>query len=115
MNNVEIISENDGDVVVVYLKGQALDASNVQRFRTETTPLFDDAKNFIFIFQDLKFVDSSGIGALLSCLRRAHAAGGDVRLAELQPGVKQLFELVRMNRLFEIFETFADARASYSG
>jgi anti-sigma B factor antagonist len=67
----------------------------------------------VFIFRDLKFVDSSGIGALLSCLRRAHAAGGDVKLAELQPGVKQLFELVRMNRLFEIFETLADARQSF--
>ena len=114
MNNVEITSKTDGDVIVVYLKGQALDASNVQRFRSETTSLFDDGKNFVFIFQDLKFVDSSGIGALLSCLRRAHAAGGDVKLAELQPGVKQLFELVRMNRLFEIFETLEDARESFA-
>jgi anti-sigma B factor antagonist len=114
MNNVEISSAADGDIVIVYLKGQALDASNVQRFRAETSPIFDGAKNFVFVLKDLKFVDSSGIGALLSSLRKAHAVGGDVKLAELQAGVKQLFELVRMNRLFEMFETVEDAKASFA-
>ena len=99
--------------MVVYLSGAALDVSNVQRFRAETTSLFESEKNFILNLKDLKFVDSSGIGALLSCLRKAHAAGGDVKLAELPPNVRSLFELVRMDRLFEIFETKAEAAASF--
>lgn len=115
MNTVEIKSQKENGIVTVTLSGQALDASNVQRFRAETAPLFDDEKNFVFVLHDLKFVDSSGIGALLSCLRRAHANGGDVKIAELQPNVRSLFELVRMNRLFEIFETRQDAAASFQG
>jgi len=113
MNTVEIKSQTDGEIVSVFLSGQALDASNVQRFRAETAELFQYSKNFVFVFRDLKFIDSSGIGALLSCLRKAHNVGGDVKLAELPANVRALFELVRMNRLFEIFPTREDALASF--
>lgn len=113
MNTVEITSEKIGDILCVYLKGSALDASNVSRFRHETAHLFQDNANFVFELGGLEFVDSSGIGALLSCLRKAHSAGGNVKIAALQSGVRSLFELVRMNRLFEIFETKDDALASF--
>lgn len=113
MNNVEVTTVNEGGIVSVFLSGQALDVSNVQRFRTETTSLFDNEKNFILVLRDLKFVDSSGIGALLSCLRKAHANGGDVKLAELPVNVRSLFELVRMDRLFEIYNTREEAIASF--
>lgn len=114
MNNVEIRTERHDNAVVVNLVGQALDASNVGRFRTETEGLFEADKNFVIVLKDLKFVDSSGIGALLSCLRRANASGGDVRLAELPANVRSLFEMVRMNRLFEMFDTREDAIASFA-
>jgi anti-sigma B factor antagonist len=113
LSNVEIKSQKEGNAVTVFLSGAALDASNVQRFRVETTSLFESEKNFVLILKDLKFVDSSGIGALLSCLRKAHASGGDVKLAELPQNVRQLFELVRMDRLFEIFETREEALRSF--
>ncbi|RYG34242.1 anti-sigma factor antagonist [bacterium] len=113
MNNVEIKTDRSESATVVNLVGQALDASNVARFRTETEGLFDDEGKFVIVLKDLKFVDSSGIGALLSCLRRANAAGGDVVLAELPANVRSLFEMVRMNRLFQIFGTKEEALASF--
>jgi anti-sigma B factor antagonist len=113
MNSVQITSHKDGGIVTVYLSGQALDASNVQRFRHDTATMFDNEKFFVFVLKDLKFVDSSGIGALLSCLRKAHANGGDVKLAEVPDNVKSLFELVRMDRLFEIFATKEDAAVTF--
>jgi anti-sigma B factor antagonist len=113
MSNVEVRSLKESGVSVVYLSGQALDASNVQRFRTETTSLFDAEKYLVFVLRDLKFVDSSGIGALLSCLRKAHALGGSVKLAELPMNVRQLFELVRMDRLFEIYDAKEKAIDSF--
>ncbi|CAN5670211.1 STAS domain-containing protein [soil metagenome] len=114
MNNVEIKTERHDNAVVVNLVGQALDASNVARFRSETEGLFEEDKNFVVVLKELKFVDSSGIGALLSCLRRANSAGGDVRLAELPANVRSLFEMVRMNRLFEIFDTQDEALNSFA-
>jgi anti-sigma B factor antagonist len=113
MNSVQITSTKDGGIVSVYLSEQALDASNVQRFRHETASMFDNEKYFIFVLKDLKFVDSSGIGALLSCLRKAHGNGGDMKLAEVPDNVKSLFELVRMDRLFELFDTKDAAAASF--
>lgn len=114
MNTVEITSEKEGDVTCVYLKGQALDAGSVTRFRQSTAPLLESDKDFVFVMRDLKFVDSSGIGALLGCLRKANSEGGNVKICELQPNVRALFDLVRMNRLFEIFDTKQDAVASFT-
>lgn len=113
MNSVQVTTETENGIVSVYLNGQALDASNVQRFRSDVASLFESERNFVLVLKDLKFVDSSGIGALLSCLRKSHANGGDVKLAELPANVRSLFELVRMDRLFDIYPTRTDAIDSF--
>lgn len=91
------------EVVVISVSGEALDASNVMRFKTEVSEYLESNPKVVFDFGRLRFIDSSGIGALLSCLRKVNASGGDIRIAELQPNVASLFELVRMNRLLQVF------------
>jgi anti-sigma B factor antagonist len=112
--SVEIKSVKRGDVVVVEVYGDALDASNVQEFRTDVSHSVDGQKDIVFDLSGIKFVDSSGIGALLSVLRKTNALSGDVKLCNLQPNVKSLFDLVRMTRLFETFDTVDEAVASFS-
>lgn len=57
----------------------------------------------------LQFVDSSGLGAILSCLRELNKRDGDLSLCGLTKPVRTLFELVRMHRVFEIFNTREEA------
>ena len=57
----------------------------------------------------LRFVDSSGMGAMLSCLRQLSAKGGDLKLCGMSKQVRGLFELVRMHRIFEIYGTREEA------
>jgi len=64
-------------------------------------------------FQRLQFVDSSGLGVLLSCLRDLHGRGGDLRLFGMTRPVRSLFELVRMHRVFEIYNTREEAVRSF--
>ena len=45
------------------------------------------------------FIDSSGLGALIGCLKMARQAGGDLRIACVQPQVKMVLELTSMNRV----------------
>jgi anti-sigma B factor antagonist len=51
----------------------------------------------------LEFVDSSGLSVLVSAVKAARRAGGDVVLCELRPQVQALVELTRLHELFEIF------------
>lgn len=111
--SVEISTVKRGNVVVVEVSGDALDASNVQQFRADVSRSVDGQNEIVLDLAGVKFVDSSGIGALLSVLRKTNALSGDVKLCNLQPNVKSLFELVRMTRLFETFDSADEAVASF--
>jgi len=110
---MQIITEQIEDVTIALLNGELLDASNSKEFKTLATPLLVEEAKLIFDLSNLKFVDSSGLGALLSCLRQVHAAGGELKLCGMIKPVRALFELVRMHRVFEIFNTRNEALRSY--
>jgi len=61
----------------------------------------------------IEFIDSTGLGALVSCLRQAHSTGGEIKLVGLTKSARALFELVRMHRVFEVFNSSAEAITSY--
>jgi anti-sigma B factor antagonist len=101
------------DVLVIELREDNLDASNVREFRDAVRSLMQERTHVVLDLAGVKFVDSSGLGALVSCLRQANALKGDLRLCELSRNVRALFELMRMHRVFTIHETRADAVASF--
>jgi anti-sigma B factor antagonist len=111
---MQLITNQIDQVIVTYINAEALDASNAKDFKLQISPwIVADAK-LIFDLSCLKFVDSSGLGALLSCLRQLNAVGGDLKLCGMVKPVRALFELVRMHRVFEIFNTQDEALRSYA-
>lgn len=52
--------------------------------------------------RDIQFIDSSGIGVLLSIYRKLPDAGADVTLRNVQPGVLAVLELLRLHRIFKV-------------
>jgi anti-sigma B factor antagonist len=61
----------------------------------------------------LNFVDSSGCGAILSCLRQMTAKGGDLKITGLQNQVRTLFEMIRLHRIIDIHDSRDEAIRSY--
>ncbi|MBP2654291.1 MAG: rsbV [Firmicutes bacterium] len=57
---------------------------------------------FVMEMADLEYIDSSGLGVLVAINKRAIQAGGSVTLAGMRGVVKELFELTRLDRVFEI-------------
>jgi anti-sigma B factor antagonist len=101
------------DVLVLELREDNLDASNVRAFREAAQALMRERTRIVLDLAGVKFIDSSGLGALISCLRQANGRKGDFRLCEMSRNVRALFELMRMHRVFSIHETRADAVASF--
>lgn len=62
----------------------------------------DELENIDFDCSALDFVDSSGLGALISMQKLANSRGGKLRLISPKPTVIQLLELTRLHRVFEI-------------
>ena len=102
---MEITKETADGVTVVTPHGEYLIAGNVDDFRHDITPVLEDNPQVVFDMTHLQFVDSSGIGAFLSCLRRVNAAGGDLKMYGISKQVYSVFQITRMHRIFDIFDT----------
>ena len=95
--------------LVIDLQEKILDARTSRDFRREIEKQLTSHKQVVLDLSALTFVDSSGLGALLSCLRQVSGTGGDLKLCALTTQVRAVFQLVRMHRLFDIYNTQAEA------
>ena len=100
--------EKMGNVAVVALLGE-LDASKARQFKRDIAPVLEANSKVVFDVSQLRFVDSSGLGAILSCLRQLNARGGDLKLCGLSPSVRAPFALVRMHTILKIYSTKDEA------
>ena len=103
----------DGGTLVVRQLGQFGKDFN-RAFREAMQALIKDKTRVVLDMSHLKFVDSSGLGALISCLRDTNGRKGDFRLSNMSRSVLALFELMRMHRVFSIHETAEGAVSSFS-
>lgn len=97
-----VMSEKDGSVVV-RLKEERLDAFIADDFKSELKRLYESGKNDVLIdMEDVRFIDSSGLGVFVSIQRVANVHHGSLRLAGVRSQVESMFELTRLNRMLHI-------------
>jgi anti-sigma B factor antagonist len=106
---MEITVEKAGDIAVAEVPVDELDASNSPEFKRDMAPVLQANTKLVLDLSRLRFVDSSGLGAMLSCLRQLSAKNGDLKLCGLSKQVRAAFELVRMHRIFDIAGTREEA------
>jgi len=101
---LEIIqTKQDGDGVCLALKG-VVNIQTAVDFRRQLKPLLDNAKQSIHIdLSDVKFIDSAGLATLVEGLQWSRAAEGrHFVLSGLSDGVRDIFELAKLDTVFEI-------------
>ena len=103
-----IAFEKLGDMTVAVVPMEELDASNSAEFKREVAPLLAETRRVVFDLSRLRFVDSSGLGAFISCLRQMRARDGEMKLCGMSNQVRAAFELVRLNQAFDIRSTAAE-------
>lgn len=107
------VKEADGATVVA-LSGR-LDAVTAPEIKAKLQELIATGSvRIVLNLRKLTFIDSSGLGALVSCLRRCVAGGGDLSAAEVPQFAQSIFELTRLTRVFRIFESEQQAIAGMS-
>ncbi|MFZ4478376.1 MAG: STAS domain-containing protein [Rhodoferax sp.] len=103
----------DNDVLVIELNEENLDASNAREFRDAVQGMMHERTKVVLDMSGVKFVDSSGLGALISCLRLLNGRRGDFKLCAMSKTVRALFELMRMHRVFNIHDSRGEAVRSF--
>ena len=111
---MEIVVDKIGSIAVAAVPVDELDASNAEEFKRDIAPVLQANNKLVLDLGRLRFVDSSGLGAMLSCLRQLSAKSGDLKLSGMSKQVRALFELVRMHRIFDIYGTKEEAARAFS-
>jgi len=89
---------------VLFVKDERIDAHNSAELKDLILHMIEQGQvNLVVQMENVRFVDSSGLGALLSGFKHAEAKSGKLSLSNLQNQVLSMFELTRLNRVFEIY------------
>ena len=102
-----------GDVVIVEIEGQLI-VSNRQELKQRVLDEAEaGARKFLVDFGRTGYIDSAGLGVLVSLAKRLRELGGDLRLANLNDDLQTLFELTKLDTLFAIARTSEEALAAF--
>jgi anti-sigma B factor antagonist len=104
----------DQFIMKVQAQGETLNVSGIKELGAAISQVFRDEvkgamnevhKNIEIDLSETMFVDSCGLGALISLHKTTCNRNGTVRLLNPTPPVQQILELTRMHRIFEIINT----------
>lgn len=70
-------------------------------------------KNILLDFEGVSYIDSAGLGELVSCNALVDARGGDVKLVHLQKKIRGLLQITKLITIFETFEDENEAVLSF--
>jgi len=110
---MKVTKEECRGVLVFTLDGR-FDAYRAQGLRQELLEAIDQDNGRVIVdLSKVTLVDSQGLSALVTGMKRARQKGGDLRLVGLPSSVRIVFELTRLDRAFEILDTVSAAINSF--
>jgi len=102
-----------GPVIVMELP-EKLNHVEAKTFLNELQPLLEmDHPSIVLDCSQIKHMDSAGVEMLLYCLEQAMKRDGDLKLAAVSSASAVIMELMRVDRLFEVFESTEEAVRSF--
>ena len=102
---MSVILEQAGAATVATPMEECVDASNTKELRAQLESKLPAGGNVVLDLARVRFIDSSGLGVILACLRQLDASGGHLRLCNVRKEVRATLELVRLHRLVDIHTT----------
>ena len=109
---MELKIEKTPKFVKVEIEGRLV-ASCSEELKESVGRAVEETPNVLFDLSKMAHIDSSRLGVLVYILQKCRAAGGTCRLACLQSHPKIVFDITKVYRVFEIFDTVADAEKAF--
>ncbi|MBP1928858.1 anti-anti-sigma factor [Methanolinea mesophila] len=101
-------------VEVVKVEGR-IDASSAPGMEAAiNAPLERGVKKIVVDLSGVEYMSSAGLRVLLASLKKVRSLGGEMRLAGMQPFVKEVFDMTGFSRLFSVSATVEEAVKSLS-
>ncbi len=105
--------DDEKGVVVLGIDGQLIVGNRHELKQKILDALESGDRRFLIDFSDTGYIDSSGLGVLVSLSKKIREVNGELRLAGLNEDLLTLFELTKLDALFAISESPDDALAAF--
>ena len=103
----------NGQVTVVEVEGQLI-VGNRQELKQQVLDRLEKGdRKFVIDFANTGYIDSSGLGVLVSLSKKIREQGGELRLSSLNEDLRTLFELTKLDTLFRIADTKEKAQEGF--
>lgn len=112
MNKILGSVKSESDVTVATLVG-SLDVSVQKELRDELEGLAKAQEDIVLECSQVSFLDSSCLGILVSITKSLRDRKGDIKFAALTDDVRSIFQITRLDRIFELYDSVSEAVESY--
>ena len=113
--HMTITTRESGDVTIVDLRGRLVVGAEGAALRRQVRDLLHDGKNKLLLnASQVEFIDSSGLGELVTALTSVRKQGGELKLLNLAKRSYDLLRITKLHTFFEIMDDEASAVESFS-
>ncbi len=110
---MEIKMQEEGNVAVLKLAGR-LDLASGTTLKQQMKALFEKNTTMIHLnLADVEFVNSSGLGTLVSIMKEVRLMKGRLTMSNLASYVQEIFDITQLSHIFEIYATQEEALSSF--
>ena len=113
---MEIEQRPSGDVMILDLKGKLTIGSGDELLKDKIHSLIQQGqKNLLLNLAAVPYVDSAGLGAIVSSYTTVSREGGSLKLLGLTSRIEDLLAITKLLTVFDTYESESDAVASFGG
>lgn len=109
------VKRADGVIHVEFVDRNILDEGNIQAIGEQVAALVDSeqAPKMLLSFANVEHLSSAALGQLITINNKIRARQGQLRLANIDPQIKEVFHITKLSKLFQIHDSTADAVGSF--
>jgi len=106
---MEIIEKKRGEINILSISGR-LDAFYATEMEKTLGNLINSGQlRLVVDFASLEYISSSGLRVFLAALKKTRKQQGDIKMSQMKPCIKEVFDMSGFSQLFNIFETDDEA------
>ena len=110
---MQINIRNDEDVIILEIAGK-VDLHNAINIKNSVIQYVTGGRRkFVFSFKNVNYIDSTGIGVLLSCRTLIRSNRGQLRICGINDSIKKIFDLTKLTAIFKTFDEEQEAVDSF--
>jgi len=111
---MELTSYLQDDILVIELSGEFMGGPDSEQFvQIIEETIRDEHPNIVVDMSRVTWMNSSGLGLLISALTSLRSSGGDLRLAGLSERLQRPLKITKLDTVFKRFDSLEDAVKSY--